>query len=623
MVERLGSAVLELSTDDAKFTKGVKGAKTAAGKLDKNLGKAEKSSRKLGTSLAKVGTRVKGLAKSLISMRSAVVLAAGAVGFGLLVKRALKTADVIGKVADKVGLTTDSLQELRFAAQLANVNQTTLDMAMQRFSRRVGEAAQGSGELKDTLIALNIEVLKADGTARGLDDVLGDLANSLRDAKSDQERLRIAFKAFDSEGAALVVLFKDGADGIERMREEARKFGAIIPESIIRSASEANDQLMRLTATMKAQATVILATLSPQIIALGNTFLSFAPSIKAFIDAFLPEEFADVDELIRRIDTLIELRREMTMGGDRAALEALSQRELNRRAREVLAIDKQIIALGRLIGERRKMRLEEENVLPPPAALVGPLPPDVKEFERAMKKRISLEQRAQQVIAVTRTAQEEFNEVMVQLGELLALRKIDWETYSRAVDMAQETLKEALDTGVDVFKKLEEAGETAFDNLSDALIEFGATGKFEWRDLARVALTAIRDIVAAYTNKGNFGSLFATLVSGFFGGGSSVVPRGPGGRRHGGNIAAGQLAMVGEGGRELFRPSVAGSILSNRDTERAISGGGDTYIIDATGADREGMRQLTAMITALDGSIEPRSVAAVVAQSRRQPRMIG
>ncbi|KKM84737.1 hypothetical protein LCGC14_1296280, partial [marine sediment metagenome] len=41
MVERLGSAVLELSTDDKKFTKGVKGAKTAAGKLDKNLGKAE------------------------------------------------------------------------------------------------------------------------------------------------------------------------------------------------------------------------------------------------------------------------------------------------------------------------------------------------------------------------------------------------------------------------------------------------------------------------------------------------------------------------------------------------------------------------------------------------------
>ncbi|KKM03304.1 hypothetical protein LCGC14_1775810, partial [marine sediment metagenome] len=128
-------------------------------------------------------------------------------------------------------------------------------------------------------------------------------------------------------------------------------------------------------------------------------------------------------------------------------------------------------------------------------------------------------------------------------------------------------------------------------------------------------------------NKGSFGSIFATLVSGIFGGGlfggsSSGPPIRPPPRRHGGSAAAGQLLMTGEGGRELFRPSVAGSILSNRDTEKAM-GGGDTFIIDATGADAEGLQRVESLIISLDGSIERRSVAAVITQSRRQPRMFG
>ena len=223
---------------------------------------------------------------------------------------------------------------------------------------------------------------------------------------------------------------------------------------------------------------------------------------------------------------------------------------------------------------------------------------------------------------------------MIELNEILAVGDINWETYSRAAKMAQKTLEETGAAGDVVFKRLEDAGVTAFDNLSDAMIEFGATGKFQWRDLARVALTAIRDIMAAYSRTGvlgaSFGNIFASLVTGIFGFGGGGFTAGTSlsigafpSFAHGGRIAAGQLAMVGEGGRELFQPSVAGNILSNRDTEKAISGGGDTFIIDATGADAEGMQRLESLIATLDGSIERRSVAAMVNQSRRQPVIFG
>ena len=65
-------------------------------------------------------------------------------GLAALVDRSISAADAIGKTADKIGVGVEALQELRFAAKASGVEQQTLDMALQRFTRRAAEAAQGT-----------------------------------------------------------------------------------------------------------------------------------------------------------------------------------------------------------------------------------------------------------------------------------------------------------------------------------------------------------------------------------------------------------------------------------------------------------------------------------------------
>ena len=65
-------------------------------------------------------------------------------GLGALVDRSISAADAIGKTADKIGVGVEALQELRFAAKASGVEQQTLDMALQRFVRRVAEAGNGT-----------------------------------------------------------------------------------------------------------------------------------------------------------------------------------------------------------------------------------------------------------------------------------------------------------------------------------------------------------------------------------------------------------------------------------------------------------------------------------------------
>jgi hypothetical protein len=80
--------------------------------------------------------------------------------------RSLSTADAISETASKIGVGVEALQELRFAASLAGVEQQTLDMALQRFVRRVAEAANGTGEAEDALAQMGIALRDQSGNLR-------------------------------------------------------------------------------------------------------------------------------------------------------------------------------------------------------------------------------------------------------------------------------------------------------------------------------------------------------------------------------------------------------------------------------------------------------------------------
>ncbi len=161
MVERLGQAVLELRTDDARYTKGVARAEVGARKLDRGLTKAKRSARTLGARLSALGARVGALGRSFFSMRNAAVLAAGITGLGFLTKKALDSADAIAKASDVIGISTDALQKYRFAAGQAGVDQDKFTESLKKLGKVIGEARVGTGTLVEILKKMNPALLQS------------------------------------------------------------------------------------------------------------------------------------------------------------------------------------------------------------------------------------------------------------------------------------------------------------------------------------------------------------------------------------------------------------------------------------------------------------------------------
>ena len=100
------------------------------------------------------------LKKSLFSIKGLIGAAFGVLAVRALVKfvtHTVKASDAIVKTADAIGISTDKLQELRFAADLSGVSVDKLDKALLGFSKRVGEARAGTGALVTFLKATNVD----------------------------------------------------------------------------------------------------------------------------------------------------------------------------------------------------------------------------------------------------------------------------------------------------------------------------------------------------------------------------------------------------------------------------------------------------------------------------------
>ena len=212
------------------------------------------------------GSVTSGLKKvtgAVFSMRTALVGVAGVAGFGLLIKSSLNSIDSLAKTASKIGTTTEALSGLRFAAELTGVATTTMDMALQRFTRRTAEAAKGTGEAKDAIRELGINATELNNMP--LDERMLVLADAFSGVKNESDRLRLAFKLFDSEGAALVNTLSQGRDGLSAMLGEAQALGIVMSSDAAEGVEDAVDSLTKLKTLFKGVTQQLAAGLAPAI----------------------------------------------------------------------------------------------------------------------------------------------------------------------------------------------------------------------------------------------------------------------------------------------------------------------------------------------------------------------
>ena len=248
--------------------------------------------------VAMLGKRFKKLGATIgKTVAAGATLATAALGATIL--KTAELGDEAAKTARRMGLSAEALQELRFAADRQGVSSGILESSFTALQKRVGELKSGTGSLfgflKKTGDKAFIRQIKA---AKGTEEAFGLMVKKMETIKNPLERAAFAAAAFSRSGVKMISFMEAGADGIAKLRMEARKYGAVISDDAAEQSEIFVDALTNLKSAMTGIGKTLATKLIPTVGRLMQRFADFWAINKEIISlgmdkflSFLSDQF--------------------------------------------------------------------------------------------------------------------------------------------------------------------------------------------------------------------------------------------------------------------------------------------------------------------------------------------
>lgn len=196
--------------------------KEKAEEVKDKLQKVADVGKKIGSISAKtVTTSIKGLGAAAGAAATAVTaLGAGVVN---LAKDAANAGDEIDEASQRMGVSAETFQELRYAAKMSGVEMATLETAAKTLQKNGG----------------------------GLD--MKQAVKEIASIKDEAARTEKAIELFGSKAAySMGPMLSQGAEGIEQLMNAASEYGIVMSEDAVKASAAFNDSLDNMQFVLEA-----------------------------------------------------------------------------------------------------------------------------------------------------------------------------------------------------------------------------------------------------------------------------------------------------------------------------------------------------------------------------------
>jgi len=263
----LADLVVDLSVNTAALKSGLEGATSMLKAFGSGISSIQKQISEFG--------ELKGveIGKELVE------------GLAEFVQKGAEAAEQAGKLAQAAGVPVETFSRLSYAANLSNVSAEDFAKSLEKLDKNLGAA--GAGAVKQTALfqALGIAVKDSSGGVRGVEDVLGDLADKFSGMQDGASKTALAMEVFGKSGAQLIPFLNEGRDGLSELEAEADRLGITISGKTSAAATEFEDNLKRLRAAGQAVAAQTAGQLAPALTELTKELLGSKDGADALKEA--------------------------------------------------------------------------------------------------------------------------------------------------------------------------------------------------------------------------------------------------------------------------------------------------------------------------------------------------
>ena len=235
----------------------------------------------VGRDMQGLGQKIQDVGQKFMPISTAAGgIAAGMVGLGY---SSITAADDLNTLSKQTGLSTDSLQKMKYASDL-------VDVSVEDITGAVTKMKKGMASAPDAFESLGVSVTNADGSMRDAEDVFNDTLKALSEIENGTERDQAAYEIFGKSADQLAGIIDDGGAALKEYGDQAEELGLIMSGDTLDALNEVNDKVDQSKAQISAAAGELGATIMEGLLPLVDPIVAGIQKVTEFIQNLTPEQ---------------------------------------------------------------------------------------------------------------------------------------------------------------------------------------------------------------------------------------------------------------------------------------------------------------------------------------------
>ena len=241
---------------------------------DRDFKKKTEGAKKQGKSF---GQTMVGVAKMI---GAAFVLKKAYDGITRLIGGIMEMSDRLSDLSDMTGMNTDQLQEWQYVSKIAGVNTEAVSNAALNLTNRFQNLYREQSPISRGFREMGIEAFDAGGELRNTGDIVDDVITTLAEMENATERNAYGAQLFGGSWKDLAPILAMGADGIEKVKQEARDLGVVMDRDAIDKANQLREAKVRLSEASGALGRELGSMLVPALTKLAEVALDAVSAMR-------------------------------------------------------------------------------------------------------------------------------------------------------------------------------------------------------------------------------------------------------------------------------------------------------------------------------------------------------
>ena len=234
-----------------------------------------------GRDMQAFGQKVQDVGQKLAPVSAAAGgFAAGMIGLGY---SSVTAADDLNTLSKQTGLSTDTLQKMKYASDLVDVSVDDITGAFTKMKK-------GMAGSPDAFDDLGVSIINADGSMRDAESVFNDTLKALSQIDNETERDQKAYEIFGKSADQLAGIIDDGGAALQEYGDQAEELGLIMSGDTLDSLNEINDKVDQSKAQISAAAGELGATIAEGILPLVDPIVAGIQKVTEFVQNLTPAQ---------------------------------------------------------------------------------------------------------------------------------------------------------------------------------------------------------------------------------------------------------------------------------------------------------------------------------------------